>query len=72
MKPIVIVGTGLAGYGTAREFRKHDTETPLVLITADDGVSYSKPMLSTATARGKSADELPQASAEEMESHLDV
>lgn len=72
MKPIVIVGTGLAGYGTARELRKHDTETPLILVTADDGASYSKPMLSTAMARGKSADELAQASAEEMASQLDA
>lgn len=72
MKPIVIVGTGLAGYGTAREFRKHDTETPLILITADDGASYSKPMLSTAMARGKTADELAQASAAEMEQQLDA
>ena len=45
--PVVIVGTGLAGYNLAREFRKLDSETPLLLITADDGRSYSKPMLST-------------------------
>ena len=45
--PVVIVGTGLAGYNLAKEWRKLDTETPLLLITADDGRSYSKPMLST-------------------------
>jgi rubredoxin-NAD+ reductase len=45
--PVVILGTGLAGYGLAKEFRKHDSETPLILITSDDGRSYSKPMLST-------------------------
>lgn len=39
--PVVIVGTGLAGYNLAREFRKLDSETPLLLITADDGRSYS-------------------------------
>lgn len=39
--PVVIVGTGLAGYNLAREFRKLDGETPLLLITADDGRSYS-------------------------------
>jgi len=72
MKPIVIVGTGLAGYGTAREFRKHDKETPLVMITADDGTSYSKPMLSNAMARGKSADELAQADAATMAGQLDA
>ena len=44
--PVVIIGTGLAGYNLAREFRKLDTQTPLLLITADDGRSSSKPMLS--------------------------
>ncbi|UCJ17946.1 FAD-dependent oxidoreductase [Pseudomonas sp. MM211] len=56
--PVVIVGTGLAGYNLAREFRKLDSETPLLLITADDGRSYSKPMLSTGFAKSKDADGL--------------
>ena len=56
--PVVIVGTGLAGYNLAREFRKLDSETPLLLITADDGRSYSKPMLSTGFGKNKEADGL--------------
>jgi len=56
--PLVIIGTGLAGYNLAREFRKFDRETPLLLITADDGRSYSKPMLSTGFAMNKDADAL--------------
>ena len=72
MKPVVIVGTGLAGYTTAREFRKHDTETPLVLVTADDGTSYSKPMLSNAFARGKTPGDLAMASAADMAAQLDA
>ncbi|MFI8482059.1 NAD(P)/FAD-dependent oxidoreductase [Pseudomonas sp. NPDC078700] len=59
--PVVIVGTGLAGYNLAREFRKLDSETPLLLITADDGRSYSKPMLSTGFAKNKDADGLSMA-----------
>ncbi|MEQ6885315.1 FAD-dependent oxidoreductase [Salicola sp. Rm-C-2C1-2] len=62
--PIVIIGTGLSGYTLARELRKLDGETPLVLITADDGRSYSKPMLSNGFAKGKTADELAQADAD--------
>ena len=58
--PVVILGTGLAGYGLAKEFRKHDSETPLILITSDDGRSYSKPMLSTGYTRNQSADDLAQ------------
>jgi NADPH-dependent 2,4-dienoyl-CoA reductase/sulfur reductase-like enzyme len=59
--PVVIVGTGLAGYNLAREFRKLDSETPLLLITADDGRSYSKPMLSTGFGKNKEADGLSMA-----------
>lgn len=66
MTPIVIIGTGLAGYTTAREVRRHDTTTPLVIVTADDGTNYSKPMLSTAMARGKTAADLAQATAAAM------
>lgn len=64
--PVVILGTGLAGYGLAKEFRKHDSETPLILITSDDGRAYSKPMLSTGYTRGQSADDLAQSDAGNM------
>ncbi len=72
--PVVIVGTGLAGYNLAREFRKLDTQTPLLLITADDGRSYSKPMLSTGFAKQKDADGLcmaePGAMAEQLNAEI--
>ncbi|HKK55863.1 NAD(P)/FAD-dependent oxidoreductase, partial [Marinobacter sp.] len=69
---IVIVGTGLSGYTLAREFRKQDRETPIVMVTADDGASYSKPMLSTGFTRDKDADGLIQSSPEKMEEQLSV
>ena len=50
MNPIVIVGSGLAGYNVARELRKLDKEVPLTLISADSAHFYSKPMLSSALA----------------------
>jgi len=72
--PVVIVGTGLAGYNLAREFRKLDSETPLLLITADDGRSYSKPMLSTGFGKNKDADGLsmaePGAMAEQLKAEV--
>ena len=52
-QPVVIVGSGLAGYTVAREFRKLDTETPLVILSQDHGGFYSKPMLSNAFAQKK-------------------
>ncbi|MDJ0877111.1 MAG: FAD-dependent oxidoreductase [Halieaceae bacterium] len=64
--PVVIIGTGLSGYGLAKEFRKHDDSTPLILITADDGRAYSKPMLSTGYTKDTSADDLATADAGSM------
>ena len=70
MDPLVIVGTGLAGYSLAREFRKRDGATPLLMITADDGASYSKPMLSAALDKGQDADTLVIADAARMATKL--
>ncbi|MGC8120423.1 NAD(P)/FAD-dependent oxidoreductase [Marinobacter sp. VGCF2001] len=70
--PIVIVGTGLSGYSLVREFRKLDKETPVIMVTADDGVSYSKPMLSTGFTKDKDAEGLAQADPEAMAEQLGV
>ena len=70
--PVVIIGTGLAGYNVAREFRKLDSETPLLLITADDGRSYSKPMLSTGFGKNKEADGLSMAEPGTMAEQLNA
>ena len=72
MDPIIILGTGLAGYGTARELRKHDSETPLVLITRDDGASYYKPDLSEAHAKDAAPEDLVKRDAEAMAADLDA
>lgn len=66
MHPIVIVGSGLAGYTLLKEIRKRDANTPVTLVTADDGAFYSKPNLSNALAAGRSAAALAGASAEKM------
>jgi rubredoxin-NAD+ reductase len=68
--PVVIIGTGMAGYNLAREFRKHDADTPLVFITADDGRVYSKPMLSNGFAKDSDANELATADAGSMAMQL--
>lgn len=70
MAPVVILGTGLAGYTLARELRKLDAERPLLLISQDDGRSYSKPMLSNALSKGKTADALAMATPETMAEQL--
>ncbi len=63
MKPVVVIGSGLAGFNTVKALRKEAPELPIVMLTADDGRNYSKPMLSNGFAKGKSADELAMGSA---------
>ena len=70
--PVVIVGAGMAAYGVAREFRKLDKTTPLVMVSDDGGGSYAKPMLSNAFALGKGAAQLVSQSAEQMAATLDA
>lgn len=68
--PVVIIGSGLAAYNVAREFRKHDGATPLVLITRDGGGYYSKPSLSNALASRTTPDRLETRSAAQMADEL--
>ena len=68
--PVVIIGSGLAGYTVAREFRKLDTETPILIISSDHGGFYSKPTLSNALATGKTPASIVTASSEKMAEQL--
>jgi rubredoxin-NAD+ reductase len=70
MSAIVIIGTGLAGYTAAREFRKLDPATPLHLISRDDGSFYSKPILSNALALKKAPAQIALNTAADMERQL--
>lgn len=69
-QPIVIVGSGLAGYTIAREVRKLDARRPLVLVTGDSGDFYSKPMLSNALAQNKDAAQLVNTPAATMAAQI--
>ena len=71
-KPVIIIGTGLSGYSSAKEFRKYDKETPLTIISADSGHSYSKPMLSNAIGRKQSAADLPNGDTAKMAETLNA
>lgn len=72
MDPVIIVGSGLAGYTVAREFRKLDKTTELVVVTRDSGAFYSKPMLSNAYAQKKSAEQLVSQTGQAMAEQLDL
>lgn len=69
-KHLVIIGSGLAGYMLAKEWRKLDTSTPLLMISQDDGAFYSKPMLSNAITRQKTPEQLVTSHAEMMAEQL--
>lgn len=51
--PVVVIGSGLAGYMLAKELRKLDSDVRITIITQSDGSFYSKPLLSTALAQQK-------------------
>jgi rubredoxin-NAD+ reductase len=70
VKPIIVLGSGMAGYAVIRELRKLNNEIHVTLISKDNGDFYSKPMLSNAFAQGKVAANLVQTSAAEMAKQL--
>jgi rubredoxin-NAD+ reductase len=55
---VVIVGAGIAGWSVAEAIRAQDADTPVLLVTGCEGLSYPKPALSTALAKGKAADDI--------------
>jgi rubredoxin-NAD+ reductase len=72
MRPIIIVGSGMAGYTLAREFRKLNKEQSLIMITTDDASNYAKPTLSNALAGNKAPDQIALGDAEKMRTQLDM
>jgi len=70
--PIVIIGSGLAGYTLVKEIREIGAERRIVVVTLNDGASYPKPMLSNAIAAGRSAEDIASATAEEMARDYDI
>jgi len=72
MHPIVIIGSGMAGYTAAREFRKLNPEHELVMICADDAVNYAKPTLSNALAGNKVPEQIALGDASKMATQLNM
>lgn len=64
--PVVILGSGLAGYSVARELRRLDADVPLTVLSRDGASAYAKPSLSNALAAGTRADRIATASADDQ------
>ena len=69
---LIILGTGLAAYTLAREFRKIDRDSSLLLVTRDNGGFYAKPSLSNALANLKTPEQLQTKTAEQMAAELNA
>lgn len=69
---IVIIGAGHAGYQLVKEIRKLDTEKNILIVCADSGDYYSKPLLSNGFSKGKSAEAMVQKSAADMAAECQI
>lgn len=65
-RPVIVVGTGLAGWTTVRELRKLDPQLPITVLSADAGHFYAKPSLSNALAQGRAPQQLVTTQASAM------
>ncbi len=71
-QPVVIIGSGYAGYGLAQALRKADPEVEIRVLTQESGHLYSKPALSIGLSQGKSAEALSGESPLAIEQRLNI
>ena len=71
-RSVVVIGSGLAGYGLVRELRRKDEAVAITVLTSDGGEGYSKPMISTGYTKDLNADKLAAQSADELAEQLNV
>jgi rubredoxin---NAD+ reductase len=67
---IVIIGAGYAGWSVAEAIRRRDVESPILLLSACQGLIYPKPAISLATSQGRSAEDLVDTDAMSRASEL--
>jgi rubredoxin-NAD+ reductase len=70
--PLVIVGSGHAGYSLAQAVRRRDPDVEIVVLTRESGHLYSKPALSIATSQQRSPDALIAETPFELEQRLKI
>ncbi len=67
---IVIIGAGYAGWSVAEAIRRRDAESPILLLSACQGLIYPKPAISLATSQGRNANDLVETDALSRASEL--
>lgn len=70
--PVVIIGSGYAGYGLAQALRNADPQLDIRVLTREDGRNYSKPALSIALAQGREPAALASESPLAVEQRLGI
>lgn len=70
--PIIIIGSGMAGYTFAREFRKLDKEANITMISQNNAENYAKPTLSNALTAKKTPEKIALADATKMADQLNL
>ncbi|TVT49599.1 MAG: rubredoxin-NAD(+) reductase [Denitromonas halophila] len=68
--PVVIIGSGHAGYALAAAVRAQSPQAEIVMLSRESGHRYAKPALSVASSQGRSAGELIDESPFEAEQRL--
>lgn len=71
-QPIVIIGSGHAGYGLAQALRKADPQLDIRVLTEESGHLYAKPALSIALAQQRDAASLATESPLALERRLGI
>lgn len=72
IEPVVIIGSGHAGYQLASALRAQSADLQITLFTLDDGAIYSKPALSNALALGKDGHSLVRETVLSWEKRLNI
>lgn len=70
--PLVILGSGMAGYQLATELRRLGDQRPITMLTEDSGEFYSKPLLSSALAKGQQPEQLVAATDQQQAEKLQL
>ena len=70
--PIMIIGSGFAAYQLVKALRRSDKQTPITVITADDGHDYNKPDLSHVFTNKHNADALIRQPADNFAQHNEI
>lgn len=69
---LVIIGSGMAGYGLLRAMRRTGSSTPVTIITRDDGAAYLRSDLAPGLAGRRDARDLRLATAAQMAYRLEA